>query len=116
MFHNMVDLLVKLVGLEQRPPPHENGMCNLQNSVRHFEVIWRDSADKVLRDKGLVGGRTTTCRPRASTNLYERVPSLPEVGVCYNTDGFAKLGLDVRGRQDHETNKLLLDGGDLFGG
>lgn len=53
MFHNMVDLLVKLVGLEQRSPPHENGMCNLQNSVRHFEVIWRDSADKVLEDKSL---------------------------------------------------------------
>lgn len=54
MFHNMVDLLVKLVGLEQRSPPHENGMRNLQNSVRHFVIIWRDSADKVLEDKSLV--------------------------------------------------------------
>lgn len=54
MFHDVVDLLVKLVGLEQRPPPHENGMCNLQNSVCDFEVVWRDPADKVLEDKGLV--------------------------------------------------------------
>lgn len=54
VFHDMVYLLVKLVGLEQRSPPHENGMCNLQNSVRDFEVIWRYSANKILEDESLV--------------------------------------------------------------
>lgn len=62
----MIDLLVELVGLEQRPPPHKNGMCNLQNSVRNFEVIRRDSADKVLEDNGSVLKSQFTYGPGAS--------------------------------------------------
>lgn len=59
MFHDMVDLLVKLVGLEQRSPPNEDGMCDLQNSVCHFEVIWRDSTDKILENRSLVFSTST---------------------------------------------------------
>lgn len=116
MLYDVIDLLVKLVGLEKRSPPHKNGMCNLQHPVRHFEVIWRDTADKVLEDKCLVFRAPSNLTSQSFTNLYECVPPLPEVRVCYNADCLAKLGLDVRGRQDHETNELLLDGSDLIGG
>lgn len=70
MFHDMIDFLVKLVGLEQRSPPHEYGMCNLQNSICHFEVIWRDSADEVLEDKGLV---SRTCNQLSSQSFNKPV-------------------------------------------
>lgn len=52
--------------------------------------------------------------PTVAVYLNECVPSLPEVRVGDQAYGIAKLCLNGRWACDHESNELLLDGGDLI--
>lgn len=49
---DMVNLCVQLVGAEEWPPPHEDGVGNLKDPDVDFGIGCRESADKVLH-----GGR-----------------------------------------------------------
>lgn len=48
--HHMVDFDVELVSSEQRPPPNEDGMGNLENTSIDLWVGFRESTGQILVD------------------------------------------------------------------
>jgi hypothetical protein len=64
LLEHMVDLLVQLVGLEERAPPLENGVCNLQHTDVGGRVI------RQLRNEILKGGRGTLANATEHSQLY----------------------------------------------
>lgn len=87
-------------------------MCDFQYTEIDFGIIGGKTRNQVLnKDQyDVVVAKGSIFQ----TNINKSIPSLPEIGIGDNANGFSQLRLYARRHRGHQTNKLTLDSYDFI--